>query len=92
MACDRHGYTNSTFCPACDLESQNAEPLSPEDLIEGQKVAEAMAERFPNEINSHSGRLFALLKIEVATAVRDLRRTPRLVRKPRRPFDFEDEQ
>jgi hypothetical protein len=20
MACEKHGYTNPTFCPACDLE------------------------------------------------------------------------
>lgn len=48
-------------------------PCSEDDLIEGQKIAEALAERFPHEMNSHKGRLFLQLKIMVAALVRDMR-------------------
>ena len=47
--------------------------VSDDDLIEGQKIAEALAESFPNEMNSHKGRLFLQCKILVAALVRDLR-------------------
>lgn len=48
-------------------------PVSDDDLIEGQKIAEALAERFPHEMNSHKGLLFVQLKMMVAALVRDLR-------------------
>ena len=52
----------------------SADPVSDDDLIEGQKIAEALAERFPNEMNSHKGLLFLQLKMMVAALARDLRR------------------
>lgn len=48
-------------------------PCSDDDMIEGQKVAEAMAEQFPHEMNSHKGRLFRLLVVMVAGVARDIR-------------------
>lgn len=51
----------------------DAEPVTDDDLIEGQKIAEALADTFPNEMNSHKGRLFLQLKIMVAALVRDIR-------------------
>ena len=48
-------------------------PVTDDDLIEGQKVAEALAENFPNEMNSHKGRLFLQCKLMVAALVRDIR-------------------
>ncbi len=48
-------------------------PVSDDDMIEGQKIAEAMAERYPNEINSHKGRLFRCLVVMVAALSRDKR-------------------
>lgn len=51
----------------------HAHPLSDDDMIEGQKIAEAMAEQFPHEMNSHKGRLFRLLVIMVAALARDMR-------------------
>lgn len=53
--------------------TMHAPPVSEDDLIEGQKIAEALAERFPHEMNSHKGRLFALCKIMVAALARDMR-------------------
>ena len=51
----------------------NVEPVSNDDLIEGQKIAEALAETFPHEMNSHKGLLFLQCKMEVAALVRDMR-------------------
>lgn len=48
-------------------------PVTEDDLIEGQKIAESLAERFPHEMNSHKGRLFLQLKLMVAALVRDIR-------------------
>jgi hypothetical protein len=50
--------------------------VSDDDLIEGQKIAEALADDFPHEMNSHKGLLFAHCKLAVAALVRDLRADP----------------
>lgn len=32
MGCEKHGYTNPTFCPACDLEMIEAREQAMRDL------------------------------------------------------------
>lgn len=42
MSCKKHGYTNNTFCPACDLETlENAMPNSTN--VNEERIAKAIS-------------------------------------------------